>query len=69
MLENEMEVNADNLRGIVEQGHQMAKAGHFDSASILKTVQDFDKRCAADLTTRLQFLLLCETSGQINNVP
>lgn len=39
-----MEVNADNLRDIVEKGHQMAKAGHFDSASILKAVEQFDKR-------------------------
>jgi len=44
MLENEMAVNAENLKSIVDQGNQMAKAGHFDSVSILKSVKDFDKR-------------------------
>lgn len=44
MLENEMAVNAENLKGIVEQGNKLARAGHFDSAGILKAVQDFDKR-------------------------
>ena len=44
MLENEMEKNADNLKDIVDQGHKMAKEGHFDSAGILKKVKDFDKR-------------------------
>ena len=44
MLEKEMETNADNLKDIVEQGHEMARAGHFDSAGILKAVADFDKR-------------------------
>ena len=44
MLEKEMEANADNLKSIVEQGHEMARAGHFDSDAILKAVKDFDKR-------------------------
>ncbi|KAK2186886.1 hypothetical protein NP493_185g03008 [Ridgeia piscesae] len=44
MLENEMEVNAENLKSIVAQGHEMARAGHFDSAGILKAVKDFDRR-------------------------
>ena len=39
-----METNADNLKSIVEQGHEMARAGHFDSDAILKAVKDFDKR-------------------------
>ena len=39
-----MEANADNLKSIVEQGHEMARAGHFDSDAILKAVKDFDKR-------------------------
>ena len=43
-LEYEMATNADNLKSIVDQGKEMAAAGHFDSASILKAVQDFDKR-------------------------
>ena len=44
MLENEMEVNAENLKSIEAQGHEMARAGHFDSAGILKAVKDFDRR-------------------------
>lgn len=44
MLENEMAMNADNLKSIVAQGNEMARAGHFDSAGILKAVKDFDKR-------------------------
>ena len=40
-----MEVNAENLKSIVAQGHEMARAGHFDSAGILKAVKDFDRRC------------------------
>jgi len=39
-----MATNADKLKSIVSQGKEMAAAGHFDSASILKAVQDFDKR-------------------------
>jgi len=41
-----MATNADKLKSIVEQGKEMAAAGHFDSAAILKAVQDFDKRLA-----------------------
>jgi len=44
MLEYEMATNAEKLKSIVDQGKEMAAAGHFDSASILKAVQDFDKR-------------------------
>ena len=44
MLENEMGMNADNLKSIVAQGNEMARAGHFDSAGILKAVNDFDRR-------------------------
>ena len=44
MLEHEMDVNAENLKTIVEQGKEMARAGHFDSAGILKAVENFDKR-------------------------
>ena len=44
MLEKEMDANAENLKSIVEQGHQMARAGHFDSAAILKAVEEFDQR-------------------------
>ena len=39
-----MAVNADNLKTIVKQGKEMARAGHFDSASILRQVEDFDRR-------------------------
>ncbi len=39
-----MDVNAENLKAIVEKGKEMARAGHFDSAGILKAVQKFDKR-------------------------
>jgi hypothetical protein len=44
MLENEMAMNADNLKSIVAQGNEMARAGHFDSAGILKAVKEFDQR-------------------------
>ena len=44
MLEKEMDANAENLKSIVAQGHEMARAGHFDSAAILRAVQEFDKR-------------------------
>ena len=44
MLEHEMDVHSDNLNGLVDQGRQMAREGHFDSASILKSVEDFDKK-------------------------
>jgi len=44
MLEKEMAMNADNLKSIVDQGNQMARAGHFDSKSILEAVKGFDKR-------------------------
>ncbi len=39
-----MDVHAENLKSIVEQGREMAKAGHFDSAGILKKVDAFDRR-------------------------
>lgn len=39
-----MAKNADNLQAIVDQGKEMARAGHFDAASILKAVKDFDRR-------------------------
>lgn len=44
MLEHDMAVNAENLKSIVEQGNKLARAGHFDSAGILKAVQNFDRR-------------------------
>lgn len=44
MLENEMDAHADNLKQIVDQGRQMARAGHFDKAGILKAVDNFDRR-------------------------
>ena len=44
MLEHDMAVNAENLNEIVDQGKEMARAGHFDSASILKSVENFDRR-------------------------
>ena len=44
MLENEMAVNAENLRSIVEQGNKLAKDGHFDSKGILQAVKEFDNR-------------------------
>ena len=49
MLEHDMEANTSNLKAIVEQGRQMARAGHFDSAGILKAVEDFDKRLVGSL--------------------
>ena len=42
-----MDVNAENLKTIVDQGKEMARQGHFDAASILKTVKDFDRRSVA----------------------
>ena len=39
-----MDLHAENLKSIVEQGREMAKAGHFDSAGILKKVDAFDRR-------------------------
>ena len=39
-----MALNADNLKSIVAQGNKMVKTGHFDSASVLKAVTDFDKK-------------------------
>lgn len=44
MLENEMSVNAENLKDIVKQGKEMAAARHFDSDAIMKAVNDYDKR-------------------------
>ena len=44
MLEHEMDVHSENLKAIVAQGHRMAREGHFDSAGILKAVENFDKR-------------------------
>jgi len=44
-----MATNAEKLKSIVDQGKEMAAAGHFDSASILKAVQDFDKRWDSEL--------------------
>jgi len=44
MLEYEMATNAEKLKSIVDQGKEMAAAGHFDSAAILRAVQDFDRR-------------------------
>ena len=41
-----MDANAENLKSIEQQGREMARAGHFDSAGILKAVEDFDKRLA-----------------------
>ena len=53
MLEHDMEANTSNLKAIVEQGRQMARAGHFDSAGILKAVEDFDKRLVMVLIINL----------------
>ena len=39
-----MDLHAENLKSIVEQGREMAKAGNFDSAGILKKVDAFDRR-------------------------
>ena len=39
-----MDLHAENLKSIVDQGREMAKAGHFDSAGILKKVDAFDRR-------------------------
>ena len=44
MLEHDMDSHAVNLKAIVKQGHEMARAGHFDSAGILKAVENFDRR-------------------------
>ena len=59
MLDYEMATNAENLKSIVDQGKEMAAAGHFDSASILKAVQDFDRRSGlAACCLRFLFVLL-----------
>ncbi len=47
-----MQVNSENLKSIVEQGREMAKAGHFDSAGILKKVDDFDRRYVLNVSIR-----------------
>ena len=43
-LEMDLSLLADTMQTIVEQGKEMAKAGHFNSAGILSAVQDFNKR-------------------------
>lgn len=54
-----MEANAENLKSIVQQGREMARAGHFDSAGILKAVEDFDQRYVANSSPQqIGFLLM-----------
>ncbi|CAD5123350.1 DgyrCDS11708 [Dimorphilus gyrociliatus] len=43
-LEHDMEVAAVKLREIATQGRELAEAGHFDAATILKDVENFNKR-------------------------
>lgn len=43
-LEHDMEVAAEKLREIATQGRELAEAGHFDAATILKDVENFNKR-------------------------
>jgi len=56
-----MATNADKLKSIVDQGKEMAAAGHFDSASILKAVQDFDER--SDLIAGCHWFLTVFRNG------
>lgn len=51
-----MRLNAEKLKIIVDEGHQMAHAGHFDSAGILKAVETFDKRHVAKVGFLFEFL-------------
>ena len=44
MLEKDMDNHAENLQTIVAQGNELARAGHFDAAGILKNVNEFDQR-------------------------
>ena len=44
VLEMDLGLLADTMQTIVEQGKEMAKAGHFNSAGILSAVEDFNKR-------------------------
>lgn len=44
MLETDLALLSENIHSIVSQGQSMAKAGHFDSDGILKSVDSFNKR-------------------------
>lgn len=49
MIENDMSINAEKLKHLVEEGQQMALAGHFDSDGILRAVERFNKRFEVQL--------------------
>ena len=49
-LEMDLSSLADTIQSIVDQGKEMANAGHFNSKDILKAVQDFNKRWLTDWT-------------------
>ena len=40
-----MDVHAAEMADLLGKGQQLAEAGHFDSAGILRDVQKFNKRC------------------------
>ena len=48
-LEVEMDLSAENLKNLEQQGKDMEKEGHFDSKSILKSIKDFDKRLLSQI--------------------
>jgi hypothetical protein len=63
-----MAMNADNLKSLVAEGNEMARAGHFDSAGILKAVKDFDRRCVCLLFFQVQVFHICLlTNENISN--
>lgn len=43
-LENDLVGLADTIQAITSKGQDLAKAGHFDKAGILKAVDDFNNR-------------------------
>ena len=43
-LEMDLSSLADTIQSIIDQGKEMANAGHFNSAGILSAVQDFNRR-------------------------
>ena len=58
-LEMDLGLLADTMQTIVEQGKEMAKAGHFNSAGILSAVEDFNKRWSVGVSCSVVSKLAC----------
>ena len=58
-LEMDLSLLADTMQTIVEQGKEMAKAGHFNSAGILSAVEDFNKRWSVGMSCSVVSNLAC----------